>query len=216
MALDVLEQVALVTGRILHIGTGEPVVGRIRITADEGLIIDKVFADGTFVLSGYIDQLFPKLDEQDYLLTLTIRAESAQFWEGYAEVQQIVTINSNETFEEPLPIDPGGNPIYFPESLPDPVDPDEPDPLNMRVNIRGRVVEAANPEAPIVNATVEVLDGLDVPRSTITNGEGRYRLIRLNGTSQGITVIAPAEIRCSATGFWRATPSLVGGFWQAN
>ena len=188
MTPDVIEQVALVTGRILHEGTGEPVVGNIRIVAKEGRVVDKVLADGTFVISGRSEQLFPDLATQGYQLTLNIRAESAQFWQGLREEQLLVSIPMGFSFAAPI----DGGIILFP------ADP---------VNVRGRVVEATNPEAPIPNATVEVLHSGAVIGSALTNSEGRYRL-------DDITVTAPAEIRCSAVGFITQTRILLVNFGQ--
>ena len=67
--LDVIEQVVLVKGRILHAGSGEPIVGRIWITSPQGWVTDrqkhwighKVFPDGKFVVFDQLNRLFPKL-----------------------------------------------------------------------------------------------------------------------------------------------------------
>jgi hypothetical protein len=172
---DVIEQVALVTGRILHEGTGKAVFGHIHITAQEGLVTDKLLTDGTFVVSSRPELLFPNLGSQNYQLNLTIRADSPQYRASSFQRQLSVAIPMGSTFD--IPIDVG--------TILLPADP---------VNIRGRVVEAANPDTPILNATVQVLQGAAVTNWTTTNNDGRYRF-------ENITVLAAAEIQCSKANF---------------
>lgn len=109
MTPDVIKQAALITGRIVHQGTGKPLVGRIRITAREVPLVDKVLEDGTFALSGDLELLFPKLATQDYQVNLTIRADSPQFRKGFVEHElPVVTIPMGSNFdpEPPIPPDP--------------------------------------------------------------------------------------------------------------
>jgi hypothetical protein len=203
MIPDILKQAAFIKGRILHQGTGEPVVGRVHITAREGFVVDKILADGTFAVSGDLEQLFPKLSLQSYPLTLTIRADSAQFRQGFVEYSFLVTIPVGSNFDPKppalpnplidvgtirLPVELIANPVIFQE--------------NMQVNIRGRVVPAKDPDIPINGATVSILQSSVVTHSTTTNPQGRYRF-------DNIIVKAPAEIKCSAPGFLSQNPRIL-------
>jgi len=190
MSADVLEQVALVTGQILYAGTGEPVIGKVHITVKEGQVIDKVLQDGTFVISGPPELLFPNLSSQPYSINLMIRADSAQFEKGFSEQSISVTIPMDWTFDSPVskqqPASTSTIQVLFPANPAD----------ILPVNIRGYVFETATPGKPIPNATVEVLQSSSVPHSTTTstNDQGRYHF-------DDISVVAPAQIRCSATDF---------------
>jgi|GEM_PF-1486911 len=178
MTPDVITQVAFVTGRILHQGTGRPVVGQVRLIAKQGPVVSKVLDDGTFAVSGHLRFLFPDLAAQPYQLDLTIRADSPQFQSGFIEQSLVVAIPMGRSFDP--------NPPTVPDALVDvgtillPADP---------VNVRGRVFEAENPGTPISGATVRVLHA-GPPIPAVTGADGRYRL-------DGITVIAPAQIQCS-------------------
>lgn len=176
---DVITQVAFATGRILHQGTGEPVIGEIQITAKEGPVVDKVLADGTFAISGDLKLLFPHLDTQNYQLNLTIRANTAQYRAGFINHTLLVAIPGGSNFDPDPPLTLGAlvdiGTILLPADS---------------INIRGRVVEAKNPDTPISGATVEVLHaGPPIPAAT-TKADGGYRF-------DDITVTAPARIRCS-------------------
>jgi hypothetical protein len=207
MVPDTLKQAAFIKGRILHQGTGEPVVGRIHITAKEGFVVDKVLVDGTFAISGDLEQLFPKLSSQSYPLTLTIRADSAQFRQGFVEYSFLATIPAGSNFDPKPPtppdplidvgtirlpvapaVDPTADPIVFQE--------------NMQVNIRGLVVRAKDPDIPINGATVSILQSSVVTHSTTTTPQGRYRF-------DNIIVKAPAQIKCSAPGFLSQNPRIL-------
>jgi hypothetical protein len=211
MTPDVIKQAAFITGRILHQGTGEPVVGRVGIAAREGSVsvVDKVLADGTFVVSGDLEKLFPELSLQSYQLTLKIRADSAQFRHGFVEYSLPVPIHismgSNFDPEPPilpdlpinlgtirLPVDPAIDPTADPVVFQD----------NMQVNIRGRVVRATDPDIPITGATVKVIQSSVVTHSAVTNTDGRYRF-------DNIIVKAPAKIECSAPGFQSPNPCIL-------
>ena len=197
MLANIIEQVALVTGKILHGGTGLPVAGQVTVTALEGVVYSRVFKDGVFVVSGKLAQLFPLLSAQPYNLTLQIRADSPQFSAGYAEQVQSITIPQAFSFEAPISLPVTDSTLYFP------ADP---------VNIRGGVVEAAQPENPIPTATVEVLQAGAVIATTATNSgdryidsEGRYRL-------NNVVLTAPSVIRCRALGFTDIERSLLVDF----
>lgn len=179
MIPDVIEQVALVRGRILHQGTQQPIIGVVEIKpqseAQKGWITSRLFPDGTFAVSGRPKVLFPQ-DDRGYTLNLIIQVKSPQFHQDKVELPLSVLVNPGMTFDNPINV----NGIYIP------ADP---------VTIRGRVVEAKDPEKPISNATIEVISG--TPPDTIsiaTDVNGRYSLT-------GVKVLAPAEIHCSKPGF---------------
>ena len=181
MTPDAITQTAFATGRVIHQGTGRPPVGVVAFAAAEGPVVGKVLEDGTFAISAYLNFLFPNLASQNYPFTLTVSVTSPQYRSG--------------KFERTLA------PVAIPlGSEFDPAPPAAPDPLidfgtvvlaADPVNIRGRVVEAANPGTPVVGATVEVLHaGPPIP-AVATDADGRYRF-------DEIGVTAPAQIQCSA------------------
>lgn len=200
---DVITQVALVTGKILHEGTGKPVIGVVHITAQEfpsninPILIDKVLNDGTFVLSGRPELLFPELAIKDYQLHLTIRATSPQFRQEFAERSLTVTIPQNWNFVEPiskgLPTSTSTILVLLP------ADP---------VFIRGYVFDADNPGVGIANATITVKQGATT-FTTVTSADvehrGKYSFQDPVDPTQlrafTITSTNPATIQCSAGGF---------------
>lgn len=208
MIPELTRQAAFITGRILHQGTRMPIVGQVRITAREGMISDKVLPDGTFVISGNLNQLFPRLDSQSYSLSLTIQANSVQFRLGSVQYQRSVTIPLGSNFDPDLstiPPDPLinlGN-IYLPvNSADDPTADPEVYQDNLEVTIRGRVQQAEQPEIPFPTPpTIQVLQAEVPPISTTTDVDGRYQFTN-------IIVISPAQIRCSASGFQTIERSL--------
>lgn len=179
MTSDIITQVAFVSGRIIHQGTGKPVVGQVNLRAKQGPIVTKVLDDGTFAVSGYLRFLFPKLATQPYPIDLTIRADSPEFQAGFIEQALPVVIPMGRN------LDPD------PPTVPDPpVDvgtillPGDP------VNVRGRVFDGANPGTPINGASVKVLHaGPPIP-AVLTGADGRYRI-------DGINITAPAKLSCS-------------------
>lgn len=187
MTIDVIEQVALITGRVIHAGTGRAVVGRVWITAREVSIIDKLLPDGTFVVSGQPSYLFPSLSSQPFDLNLTIHVDSPQYRQRAVE-QSIpaLTIPAGTTFE----------PLLDVGTIELPADP---------VNIRGRVTDATDPTVGIAGATVDVSRGGVVTNTTTTSADGRYRF-------DEIAVRAPAELRCAAAGFVTETRPLLPDF----
>jgi hypothetical protein len=179
MTPDIITQVAFVTGTILHQGTGQPVVGEVRLRAKQGPVTSKVLEDGRFAVSGYLRFLFPDLATQPYLLDLTIRADSPQFKTGFIEQPLVVAIPMGRRFDPDPPTVP--DPLIDVGTILLPGDP---------VNVRGRVFDGANPGTPINGATVEVLHTGPVVAPVLTGTDGSYRI-------DGITVTAPAQIRCS-------------------
>jgi hypothetical protein len=171
--VDVVEQVAMVVGRILHRGTGEPVVGRLQFAAVEGPVLGKVLTVGRFAISGRPELLLPGLPGQS--LRLTVRADSPQYRQGFVEQAVTVPVPIGTTFDPPIDVG----------TLLLPADP---------VNVRGRVVEARNPDTAVAGATVEVLQGGVVTDTTVSGGDGRFRF-------DDVAVVAPAELRCASVGF---------------
>lgn len=160
MGSDVIEQVALVKGKIIHLGTGKPIVGKIRITAKQGPVVSKILDDGTFVLSGYIERLFPKLATQDYQLTLNIRADSAQFQQGNVEEPRSVTIPMVFRFDFPIDI---GTVALKAD----------------RVNVRGQVTDASHGQNVFaVCAEIYFSHPIDTPVQVVkTQGIGTQRFL---------------------------------------
>ncbi len=200
---DVITQVALVTGKVLHEGTGKPVIGVVHITAREfppninPILIDKVLNDGTFVLSGRPELLFLELALRDYQLHLTIRATSAQFRQGFAEQLLTVTIPQNWDFAQPVSKElPTSTSTILVLLAADPV------------FIRGYVFDADNPGVGIANATITVKQGATT-FTTVTSADverrGKYSFQDPVDPAQlrafTITAAHPATIQCSAVGF---------------
>lgn len=190
MTSDVITQAAFARGRILHGGTGEPVVGDIEFTAREGPVVSRVLADGTFVLSGYLDFLFPELATQAYTLNLTIRVTSPQLRAGAATLPLVLNVPAGPSFDPDPPNAPRAL-IQIPTILLGA------DPLT----IRGRVVEAEDPTAPIQNASVEVLHAGPAVPPAVTGADGRYRL-------NNITLVAPVQVRVSHANFQTVTRAM--------
>lgn len=202
MIPDVITQVAFATGRILHKGTGRPLDGEINITAREGPLASKILPDGTFALSGAPEILFPELSAQGYVLHLNIRAKSAQYRDGFIDLPFSLSVAQNSAFDPPPPAAPtalvDAGTIFLP------ADP---------VNVRGVVVEAANPSNPIPSAQVKITHG-DAPLTASTDSQGRYRLdgVQVTAPSQlvnGVTVTSLPQVECSKANFKTETRNLM-------
>jgi hypothetical protein len=188
---DIITQVAFLTGRLLHQGTAQPVLGSIQIRAEEGPLSATVLADGTFALSGDIRFLFPDLASQSYPLHLTIQATSPQFRQGQASLAVATSIPSGSNFDPDPPTPPDA--LIDLGTLLLPAD---------TISVRGRVVEALNPDTPIAGASVEVLhSGAPIPPAA-SDSDGWYRL-------DDILVSGPSQIRCSHAGFKTVTRLLL-------
>ncbi|MEH2048233.1 carboxypeptidase-like regulatory domain-containing protein [Nostoc sp.] len=197
VAPDMIEQIALVTGKILHEGTGKPVNGTVKITVQESPVIDKSLSDGTFVLSGRPELLFPELSLKDYQLHLNIKAISPQFGQGLAEKSLTVTIPKGWNFEQPISQElPTSTSTILVLLSAEPV------------FIRGYVFDIDNPGMGIPNATVKIQQGSNT-FTTLTSADvkskGRYSFPDTGDPTklQAFTITAtnPATISCSATGF---------------
>ncbi|HEY0078511.1 MAG TPA: carboxypeptidase-like regulatory domain-containing protein [Pyrinomonadaceae bacterium] len=180
-----LAQVAYVTGRLLHEGTGRAVVGDIEITADEGEVFGRVFEDGRFVVSAY---------EKFAALHLHIRARSEQYRAGEVTHAVVATIPPADDFDPETPTPPA--PLV---DLGDILLPGD------EVNIRGRVTEAADPDAPILGAEVTITHagpaGTEIT-PVLTDSDGRFRF-------DEVRVWSPASISAFANGFQTETRALL-------
>lgn len=183
MTSDRLIQTALVTGRIIHAGTGGAIRGRITITSPDGAVIANVRDDGSFAVSGKPAILFPNIAAAADTLTLVIRAESAQFRAGFAEQTVVANIPMNEKFLTPivLPAD-----VVFPADL---------------AFIRGRVSSGADPFPDISGATVELVMGIPPYKSTLSLPDGTYAF-------DNVLITPPLEVRCTMMLYTTQTQAL--------
>lgn len=182
MDADVIVQRALVTGSILHEGTGLPVQGAVAVTSPNGLVVCNLRSDGAFAVSGYPDRLFPELATRNYTLELLIRAESDQWRAGFFETTVNVAVGMGEDFDPPLTT---GTVLLAAEA----------------VHIRGRVTSGADPYPAIAGATVELRENAVVVASTLTGADGRYAF-------NNVVVLAPVELRCVAATFVTQTKAI--------
>jgi hypothetical protein len=162
---------AFATGLLLHEGTGRPLDGQIEISADEGPVVGKVFSDGRFVVSSYaqfVNQVH-----------LHVHANSAQYRTGSTDFPILVPIPPGADFDPDPPAIP--TPLVDVGTILAPAD---------AVNLRGRVLNAADPELPVSGATVEVFHSGAPIGPVLTDGDGYYRF-------DEIVVKAPATIQCS-------------------
>ena len=176
MKPDLITQTLFVTGRLLHQGTGRPPEGEVEITALEGPVVGRALADGTFVVSGDLPRLFPELKQRAYGLNLLIRVVSRQFIRGYYEGRaKPLTIPQGADFDP----DPD---LYQPNPPPPPHPPLDAGTIVLStqyepIHLRGRVVAANDPEAPIAGATLTLFhNGVETPTTTGADLVRRKRL----------------------------------------
>jgi len=186
MTRDVVEQVALVSGWILHRGTGLPIAGSVKIDAAEGPVRLKVMPDGKFALSADPRAFRDQIQASSVPLTLTLRAQSPSFTRG------VVTETIALTAVPPFPdeqavwkIPSGAGAIA----------------ANLERTIRGRVIEAADPQPAVAGADVEILHAGAPITPVNTDADGRFSF-------DGVVVEAPAEIRVTAATFKTQTRQL--------
>jgi hypothetical protein len=165
-------------------------VGDIDFTAREGPVVSRVLADGTFVLSGYLDFLFPQLATQAYTLNLRVRVTSPQLRAGAVTLPRVLNVPAGLSFDPDPPNAPRAL-IQIPTILL------AADPLT----IRGRVVEAEDPTAPIQNASVEVLHAGPAIAAEPTGADGRYRF-------DDVVLVAPVQVRASHANFLTVTRAM--------
>lgn len=175
MIRDIIEQIVMVTGRIIHQGTGNPIAGKIAITSSDGEIIQTLRSDGFFAISGKPGVLFQQLATMNYTLHLAIRATSSQYRAGVAEKLITVPINAGENFNPPLSV---GTILFAADTS----------------YIRGRVTSGVDPHNPIAGATVKLIQSMVVTHSTTSDANGAF-------TFDMVPVAAPAELECSAATF---------------
>ena len=145
MSSDLSKLSAFVTGRVIHQGTGEPVLGAVRITSPEGRVWSRVLDDGTFVVAADLEMLMPDLATQQYDINLMIRADSQQFRPGFIERTEPVSVPAGSDFDPDPPATPP-DPLISLGTIAFAADP---------INIRGRVIQAENPDQGIPGATVD-------------------------------------------------------------
>jgi hypothetical protein len=191
MTPDVITQAAFARGRILHAGTGLSVVGDITIAAHEGPVIAKFLPSGEFVLSGYLDFLFPDLAATNYTLHLTVTITSPQFRAGKVVETLLLAVPSGASFDPDPPNAP--RPLIQIPTVTLAADP---------LTIRGRVVEAADPTAAIAGAAVEILHAGPAIAPAATGADGRYSF-------DGVTLVAPVQVRASHAGFVTVTRGML-------
>jgi hypothetical protein len=186
MSNDVIEQIALVSGRIVHRGTGRPIDGSVRIDAAEGPVIFKLLEDGTFALSANPHSFQKQIAGGSVKLSLTIRARSAEFTTGFVTESVAVTV--------PVAAFPKDQGVWKLPLVAGAA-------ANLARTIRGIVTEAKNPETPVANATIEILHtgGAIAPAST--GADGRFSFGE-------VVVEAPADIRATTFGFKTQTRQL--------
>lgn len=201
-------QVAFIVGRVLHQGTRLPIPGRVQIAAAEGAVFARVLEDGTFGVSGDLAQLFPDLSLQPYSLSLTFKATSAQFRLGSVIYRRSITVPAGSDFDPDLAATPPSplidlGTIYLPVN---PIDDPTADlsvyQENLKVVIRGQVIQAEQPETAFVTPpTIEILQSGVPTLSATADANGRYELSEIG-------VRSPARIRCAVAGFQTVERSL--------
>ena len=183
---DVFEDFAVVTAKVVFAGTGSAIDGVVTVTVPEASLALNMLDDGTFALSGRPDIWFPKLSTQAYQLHLQLVATSPQFRSGAAQENVLATLPAGTVF--PPPVDLGV--VTFP------ADP---------ISIWGQVTKAKDPTVAIAGATVTVLDAGPPHPPATSDAQGRFQL-------NGLQIVAPAQIQCSAAGFTTQTRTLLPDF----
>jgi hypothetical protein len=173
-----ISQVVFITGRILHQGTGRPIIGQVNITAREGPLQFTLLDDGRFGLSGDLRLLLPKPSAGFYVFNLTLQIISRQFRQGEVVLPISQSVSNVLDFAPDPPALPA--PPVDMGTILVPADP---------VNLRGQVVEARNPGTPVPGATVAVTSVLGTTSLT-TPASGEFQF-------NNLAVQAPAQITCS-------------------
>jgi hypothetical protein len=179
MANDIIEQVALVSGRVLNRGTASPLDGSIAFDSREGEVVGRVLEDGTFVVSGRPELLFPLLASTAATFHLTMHARSLEFTQ--TAVDHALPVNIAAAFPFDAPLDQG--------TISLPVNPAD-IAANLARTIRGFVTHAVDPRPPLTGVTIDILENGIVTHTTPTDGAGRFSF-------NDVAVAAPAEIRAT-------------------
>jgi hypothetical protein len=183
MTKDVIEQVALVSGRVLNRGTALPFDGSILFDSLEGEVAGRVLEDGTFVVSGRPDLLFPFLATTAATFHVTMHAHSSEFTQ--TNVNHALSVSIAAAFPFDAPLDQG--------TISLPVNPADIT-ANLARTIRGFVTNAVDPRPPLSGVTIDILEGGVVTHSTLTDGAGRFSF-------DDLVIAAPAEIRATLSLF---------------
>jgi hypothetical protein len=186
VSIDVIEQVALVSGRIVHRGTGRAIDGSVTIEAAEGPVILKLLEDGTFALSADPHAFLPQIAANIVPLTLTIRAQSPEFATGVVTEEVPVTAVPPFPAQQltwKFPLDPAAAAA------------------NLALAIRGSVIDTGDPPVVIAGAGVEVLHTGAAIAPAVTGVDGRFSF-------DGVVIEMPARIRVTAAGFTVQTREL--------
>ena len=177
MSVDVIEQAALVTGKLLHRGSARPIHGAVRFEAVEGPVYGKVLDDGTFAVTGH--SAFLTRLAGPWKLNLRIRVFSPEL--TTRDVTEALAVN----IAPPTITDVGT--LAFPMSAAN-IAP------NIARTIRGTVVDDVDPNPPVAGATIEIKDSAPATFSTLTDAQGRFSF-------DDLVVIGPATIECTAATF---------------
>jgi hypothetical protein len=183
MTPDVIEQVALVSGKVLNRGTALALDGSISFDSLEGKVAGHVLEDGTFVVSGRPDLLFPFLATTPATFHVTMHARSPEFTQ--TAVDHTLSVNVAAGFPFDAPIDQG--------TISLPVDPAHIT-ANLARTIRGFVTNAVDPRPPLSGVTIDILESGVPTHITTTVTGGRFSF-------DDVVVAAPAEIRATLSQF---------------
>jgi len=183
MTRDVIEQVGLVSGSVLNRGTALPLDGSISFDSLEGEVSGRVLEDGTFIVSGRPELLFPLLATTAATFHVTMHARSPEFTQTTVDHALIVNIATAFPFDAPL--DQG--------TISLPVNPADIT-ANLARTIRGFVTNAVDPRPSLSGVTIDILENGIVTHSTSTDGAGRFSF-------DDVVVAAPAEIRATLSQF---------------
>lgn len=188
-AIDAIEQVALVTGRLLHRGSGRPIDGSVRFDAVEGRVYGRVLEDGTFVVTGHPPLLMR--GPAPWKLRLRIRVQSSELTTRV--VTEELTVNN---------VTPGAMVNVGTLSFPMTASAVK---ANIARTIRGVVVEDKDPHPVVAGAQIEISDSVPSSVNTVTDAHGRFSF-------DDLIVAGPATIKCTAPPFKTQTRQLLIDF----
>jgi hypothetical protein len=188
-ALDVIEQVALVTGKLLHRGSAQPIDGTVRFEAVEGRVYGRVLEDGTFVVTGHPPLLMR--GPAPWKLRLRMRVQSGEL------TTRVVTEELTVNNVTPVAMVDVGT-LSFPMTA-NAIQP------NIARTFRGLVVEDKDPHPPVAGAQIEISDSVPSSVNTLTDAQGRFSF-------DDLVVTGPATIKCTAATFKPQTRQLLIDF----
>lgn len=174
MTADVVEQVAMVTGKLLHLGTGRRFEGSVRFELNGSPIDGRVLDDGTFAVIGRPET---RVHPAAANLKLKMRVASSELTMGRLEHELTVAVGA-------WPVDVGTLALPVADVT-----------KQVGRTVRGLVTKLKYPQTPISGATVEIVDAAaTVIDSHMTGADGRFGF-------DDIVVPADSTIRCKAAGF---------------